>query len=441
MSERLPISDYQWIIDDGLSQESQLFHSVDAILNLSDESENGYIFEVDLHYPEELHDKHNDFPFCAEKRTLTKEAFDILKVKPNKFEKLMLTLYDKEKYGVHYRMLKLALQHGLELKKVHRILKFKQTLWLKPYIELNTELRKKATNNFEKSFFKLLNNAIFGKTMENLRLRKEIKLVNKWDGKCGARSMIARPNFKRCRIFDDELVAIEMRQTRILMNKPIIIGMCVLDISKVTMYKFLYEFLKEKYGDLIHIVYTDTDSFVIVIESLDFYEEIKKHISMFDTSDYPWPNEFNIEQKNKKIPGLFKDELNGNIMTEFVGLRAKCYAMRSLNTKTLSSSSSHNEEIKRAKGVKKNVLKRKIVFDDYVKCIEESCEISRNQNTIRSIKHSVYSIQQKKIALSPYDDKRYIIKPNGIETLAWGHRSIDQLECAQLNRGEKESEE
>lgn len=167
-------------------------------------------------------------------------------------------------------------------------------------------------------------------------------------------------------------------------------------------------------------MYTDTDSFVILIESYDIYDEIKANIAMFDTSDYPWPNEYNIERKNKKIPGLFKDELNGKIMTEFVGLRAKCYAVRSLDGKL------YNEKMKKAKGVKKSVLKRKITFDDYIKCIEDNCTVIEKQNTIRSIMHRVYSIQQQKIALSPFDDKRYIIKPEGIDTLAWGHYSINQ---------------
>lgn len=422
MNQPLPIGEYGWVDND---KEPQLFSNIDAILSLSDEAESGYIFEVDLHYPHELHDEHNDFPFCAEKTTLSNEAFSILNRRPNKFEKLMLTLHDKEKYVVHYRMLKLALHHGLVLKKVHRILKFKQSLWLKPYIDLNTELRKKSTNDFEKSFFKLLNNAIFGKTMENLRLRVDMKLVNKWEGRTGARIMIAKPNFKRLRIFADDLIAIEMKKTHILMNKPIIIGMSILDVSKLTMYSFLYNFLKPKYGDKIRIVYTDTDSFVLIVECVDFYEDIKSDISMFDTSDYPLPNIYGIERKNKKIPGLFKDELNGKVMVEFVGLRAKCYAVRSLDEKSC------NETMKKAKGVKKNVLKRKITFDDYINCIENSCEIVRPQNTIRSIMHRVYSIKQQKVALSPFDDKRYI-KRNGIDTLAWGHHAIDQLEFVKL---------
>lgn len=424
MSQPLPIGNYKWVADDCEDDadnvyRSSLFSDADAILNLPDDSDIGYIFEVDLEYPKHLHDTHNDFSFCAEKRTLPNEAFDINGTKRNKIPKLLLTLYDKEKYVVHYRMLKLALRHGLVLKRVHRIMQFKQSLWMKPYIDLNTELRKKSVNDFEKSFFKLLNNAIFGKTMENIRSRADIRLVNKWDGRCGARRMIAQPQFKQFRIFDENLIAVEMYKTSVLMNKPIAVGMSVLDISKLTMYSFLYDFLKPKYGEDIHVAYTDTDSFVLDIETDDFYEDMRNNISMFDTSDYPIPNAYNIERKNKKIPGLFKDELNGNIIAEFAGLRSKCYAVRSLDDEE-----TYNEKLKKAKGVKKCVLECKITFDDYIKCIKNQCELKEKQNTIRSKRHNIFTIQMEKIALSPFDDKRYI-KADGINTLAWGHYAID----------------
>lgn len=461
MSQPLPIGEYQWVNESNnagvdVLQESQLFSNADAILNLSDDSDTGYIFEVDLHYPSEIHDAHNDFPFCAEKQTLSKDAFAIIVKrahergrdpqnkasgekrqtmktegnrinKTNKICKLLLTLNDKGKYVLHYRMLKLALRHGLILKKVHRILKFKQSLWLKLYILLNTEMRMKSKSEFKKKFYKGMNNSIYGKTMENLRLRVDVKLVSKWGGKNGARELIAKPSFKRCRIFDEQLVAIEMEKTSVLMDKPIIVGMSVLDISKITMYSFLYDFLKPKYGDKVTVAYTDTDSFVLAIEANDFYEDMRTNISRFDTSDYPWPNQYNIELKNKKVPGLFKDELNGRIIAEFVGLRAKCYAVRTLDDAKL------DEKMKKSKGVKHCVLKRKITFDDYVDCIKRSCEIKHKQNTIRSIKHNVYTIEQEKVVLSPFDDKRYIIMPNGVETLAWGHHKIDAYEKNKTN--------
>lgn len=438
MSQPLPISDYEWV-HFNTGDNVDMVHRTNFILNLPDDSETGYIFEVDLHYPKELHCMHNDFPFCAERRQLPEQAFDIMGEKASRFPKLLLTLLDKEKYVIHYRMLKLALQHGLVLKKVHRILKFKQQRWLKPYIDLNTQHRQMAKNKFEIDFFKGLNNSVFGKTMENVRARVDIKLANKWNGRCGARMLIARPNFKRYTIFDEEFVAIELQKTHVLMDKPIAVGMCILDISKLTMYSFLYDFLKPKYGDKCRLAYTDTDSFILDVEVDDFYEVMREHIAKFDTSDYPWPNEYNIERKNNKVPGLFKDELNGKIIVGFVGLGAKCYAVKSLDDEPYNKKDKkkknkrmralcgkyYNVDMKKSKGVKKSVVSQKITYDDYVECIRNNCTFTAKQNTIRSMKHTVYSIQQNKIALNPSDDKRYTVKSNGIDTLAWGHYAID----------------
>lgn len=392
--------------------------NVTSILNLKDDSDIGFIFEVDLEYPPELHDKHNDYPFCPERRLIPGIS---------KNEKLLLTFYDKKNYIVHYSMLKLALEHGLLLKKVHRVLQFEQSAWLKPYIDLNTKLRAQANNDFEKDFYKLLNNAIYGKTMENLRLRSDIRLVNKWYGggkNCG-RNLIAQPNFKKCTIFDEDLAAIELHKSCILMNKPIIIGMCILELSKLLMYKFLYNYLKPKYAQNNQLIYTDTDSFILEIKTNDVYADIRDEPNEFDTWDYPEGNIYGIKRHNKKVPGKFKDELNGEIVTEVVGMRSKCYAVRTKIDKTKKDKGVGKNVIKKAKGVKKNVLKNHISFDDYYNCIKNNCIELRKQNSIRSIKHEIYTISMQKIALNPFDDKRYIIKSDGIDTLAWGHYKLD----------------
>ncbi|XP_055325648.1 uncharacterized protein LOC129579533 [Sitodiplosis mosellana] len=451
MSQPLPLRDFKWIEDNNVKTS---FSDADEIAKLADDSKYGYIFEVDLQYPKNLHAKHNDFPFCPEKRTLPQEVLDFIGIKPNKIDKLLLTLYDKENYIIHYRMLKLALQHGLVLKKVHRVLQFEQNCWLKSYININTQLRTQATNDFEKSFFKYMINAVFGKTMENLRLRADIKLVNKWGGRCGAGMFISRPNVKKCKILDEDLAVIELQKTHIKMNKPIIIGMSILDISKITMYSFLYDFLKPKYGKNCTVAYTDTDSFILSIQTDDFYNDMKQHLNRYDTSDYPENNVFKMPQRNKKVPGIFKDELNGEILAEFVGLRAKCYAVlpfrakmekcecpkRVAASRVITDSDyvdcmekncnirKKSKIIKKSKGIKKNIVKRKIAFSDYVDCIEKNCNILREQHNLCSKSHQIFTIKQKKIALNPFDDKRYLIRSNGIDTLAWGHHEISEIE-------------
>lgn len=394
MMQCLPLNGFSWCSEN---------FTTDEILQISDDSEIGYIFEVDLEYPQHLHDAHKDYPFCAEKRF----------VPHTKEKKLLLTLFDKNNYVIHYKMLKCALQHGLVLKKIHRTLMFTQSKWLQPYIELNTILRMKATNEFEKNFYKLLINAIYGKTMENVRSRCDIQLKTQWRGRYGAHKLIAMPNFKKFTMFDEDLVAIHMNKTSVLMDKPIAIGMSVLETSKVLMYDFFYNHLKPQYGENIQQLYTDTDSFLLEIKTDCFYTDMSKNLSKYDTSDYPEKNQFNIPRKNKKIPGLFKDEMNGEIITDFVGLRSKMYCVRSEKI----------EKMKKAKGVKKYVLKKNIGFEHYIDCIKNNCSILRNQNTFRSKKHIVFTVKQNKIALSPFDNKRYILEDN-IETLPWGHHQI-----------------
>lgn len=398
MMQHLPLDSFQWCDEE---------FSVEKILNISDSSAVGYIFEVDLDYPEYLHDKHKDYPFCCENQAVPHTKND---------KKLLLTLYNKKNYVIHYKMLKCALQQGLILKRIHKVLKFTQSEWLKPYIMLNTLLRTKALNEFEKNFYKLLINAIYGKTMENVRARVDIKLKSKWEGRYGARKLVALPNFKKYTYFDEDLISIELNKTTIVMNKPIAIGMAILDISKVLMYDFYYNHLKFEYGEDVELAYSDTDSFILEIKTQCFYTDMKNHLHKYDTSDYTDGNIYNIPRKNKKIPGLFKDELNGVIMTEFVGLRSKMYSVKADGI----------EKMKKAKGVKKYVLKKTITFDDYVDCIKNNCSVIRNQNSFRSKNHTVFSVKQVKVALNPFDNKRFILEDN-ICTLPWGHYALKEF--------------
>lgn len=393
MMKALPLNGFEWCDDD-----------IEKIKNTADDASTGYILEVDLEYPIKLHDSHSDYPLCAETRAPP----------GSKHSKLLLTLYNKNNYVIHYTMLKFVLRQGLVLKKIHRIIKFHQQKWLEPYIQLNTYHRTHATNEFEKNLYKLMTNAVYGKTMENLRTRVDIKLKSCWSGRYGAAELIAKPNFVRRKIFDENLIAIEMSKTTIKMTKPIVIGMSVLDISKIVMCDYHYNYMKLRYGDNAKIMYTDTDSFVYKIFCEDFYEDMKADVHQkYDTSDFQ-NDRINMPKVNKKVPGLMKDENNGKCMTEFVGLRSKMYCVRV----------NHQDTIKKAKGVKKYVLKKKICFDDYLKCIQDNCVINTSQNSIRSNNHIVYSIEQNKIALSPHDDKRKI-SDNGIDTLPWGHYSLN----------------
>ena len=240
MSQPLPMSDFKWV-------EVNL----DDVLSLSPESSTGYILECDLAYPSHLHDSHNDFPLAPETLTIKEEWLspyqrnlaEQLKSSGLNAIKLTPNLMDKQRYVLHYRNLILYTQLGLRVTKVHRVLSFTQAPWMEGYIQKNTELRQKAQNDFEKSFFKAMNNMVFGKTMENVRHRVNIKLVRGSEEK-KIKKMVAKPTYKRHAIFDNDLVGIEFSRQTITLAKPIYVGMTVLDLSKHLMYDFFYNELK-----------------------------------------------------------------------------------------------------------------------------------------------------------------------------------------------------
>ena len=264
-------------------------------------------------------------------------------MKIGRAEKLVPNLKDKKGYVVHIKALDQALKNGLKLKKVHRVIEFQQSKWMTAYIMLNTRLRKDAKNEFEKDFFKLMNNSVFGKTMENIRNHKDMKLVTS-DKKY--LKYVMKPNFKDGHPFSKHLFAVEMGKTEIKMNKQVYLGQAILDLSKTLMYEFHYDYMRPRYGSKVNLRYMDTDSFVYEKETEDFYRDIAKDLEKrFDVSGYSKDDNRPLPiEKNKKVRGLMKDELGGKIMTEFVALRAKMYAYREIGKEV---------EEKRCKGTKK----------------------------------------------------------------------------------------
>ena len=384
MSMKLPTSGFKWM------NKYELNHWEKYLC----------ILEVDLEYPKEPHDLHNDYPLAPERIMMCK----------NNVEKLILNLRNKKKYIIYYKNLNQYLGLGLKLSCIHRGIKFEENEWLKPYIDINTKLRAKANNEFEKEFYKLMNNSIFGKTMENIRNRVNIKLVNDRDK---AKKLTAKPNFKYLNIFCEELIAVHMKKTSLIFNKPVYLGMCILDLSKTIMYEFHYNYIKKKYGDKTKLLFTDTDSLMYEIKTENVYKDISKDVKYrFDTSDYPPNHPSGIPTGcNKKVLGVFKDEAAGRIMEEFVGLRAKLYSYKMFEGK----------ESKKCKGVKKSVVKKivkkSITHEDYKNCLFTGKEQLRKMNVIRSYNHEVYTEEVNKIALCSDDDKRHILKGH-TDTLA-----------------------
>ena len=317
------------------------------------QSPRGYIFEVDLEYPSELWDSHNDYPLAPERLNV------------NGVEKLISHFKPRKNYILHYRNLRQCLEMGLRVTAVHRGITFNQSPWMEPYIRKNTELRKTAANSFEKDFFKLMNNSVFGKTIENIRKRQNVLLV---DDREKAAKLTTRPNFDRATIFDSNLIAVHMKRTEVYFNKPVYVGQAILDLSKILMFDFHYNYIREKYkGGQASSLFTDTDSLLYLIHTDDFYKDISHDIKThFDTSDYPSDHPSGIfTGVNKKVIGLFKDEVAGRQITHFVGLRPKLYSFKVEGGGITKKS----DEVRKCKGVKKNVVKREIIFDCYVRCL------------------------------------------------------------------------
>ena len=255
---------------------------------------------------------------------------------------------------------------------------------------MKTELRKVAKNDFEKDFFKLMNNAIFGKTMENIRKPRDIKLVTT-DKKRS--KLVSEPNYHTMNCISQNLSIIEMKKTKIKMNKPIYLGLSMIDISKILRYEFWYDYMKPKYGNDVKLCYMYTDDFIINVKTEDFYKDIANDVAKrFDTSNYEVDRPL-ATGKNQKVIGLMKDD----------GLTDDC------------------KENKKAKGTKKCVIKRMIKFDDYKKCLLNSEVILKSQQRFRSKGHDVYTENINKIALSNNDDKR-IVSSDKITSYPYGYK-------------------
>ncbi len=286
------------------------------------------------------------------------------------------------------------------------------------YIDFNTEQRTKAKTQFEKDLWKLMNNSFYGKTMENIRNRSEIKLLNEEEKII---KYISKPNFKDSIIFNENLVAVVNNVTSINFNKPIYLGQVILDYSKQLMYNFYYEIINKIWPDN-EIVFGDTDSLVLNVATEDVYKDLEKIKEELDTSDYP-KDHFLHSQENKKVIGKFKDELNGEIMEEIICLRSKAY----------SYSVKGGKETKKLKGISRSVVNRDITLNDYKVCLFEDTRQLNKMYRLNSTHHEMHISEVNKVSLNPFDDKRYInsdkksTRPHGYDTYLFDEESADDI--------------
>ena len=265
MIQYLPYGGFKWIDPGGFNLDG-----------VRADSDKGHILEVDLSYPKELHDAHNEYPYCCEHTTLIDEvlspyAKDIAEkhgLTSGKASKLVASLNDKTRYVIHEMNLKQAVDSGLILTKIHRVVEFNQRPWMKDFIDFNINKRKESKNEFEKSFFKIMCNATYGRTLMNLRKRQNISLIN---DATKLNDCVKKPDFISSKIFNENLVAVHNIKQKLYMNQPIYVGFSILDLSKYHMYNFHYGFVKNRYGSDSKLLFTDTDSLCYEITTEDFY--------------------------------------------------------------------------------------------------------------------------------------------------------------------------
>ena len=423
MSKPLPHRDFHWLAPEEVEELDPSHIDVEADV--------GYILEVDLDYPQHLHEKHNDYPLAPETKVVTGGMLSpySLQVGTSIYghrnnipssKKLVPHLGPRRNYVTHAANLKLYLQQGMVLKKIHKVLAFYQSAWMKPYIDMNTERRKYAASTFEKDFFKLMNNSSFGKTCENVRNRHNVELVIN-DGRLT--HLTARPSFRRFKIFGEHLVAVELLKPSVKLNKPIYAGVTTLEVSKTLMYDFHYNVIKARYMDKARLLFTDTDSLCYHIQTEDLYEDMKDMgEDLFDTSNYPRDHPLHSRIHEKEI-GKMKDELAGVPGQEFVGLRAKMYSLLVKG----------GEQKNTAKGVDRKLIRKQLKHDLYREVLNKGSKIMARSFCIRPNLLRLATRFIQKVGLSAYDDKRYV-EATGF-TYAHGHYLAEE-ELEKLRRQE-----
>ena len=412
LSMPLPHSEFSWVED--LSDFTR-----DFILSLDEEGDWGYTFEVDLGYPQHLHRSTADFPLAPESGEITHDMFSNFMstfyqtLNPNRIykpgRKLLLTQYDRKNYIVHFAALKFYLAMGLTLDKVHRVIKYKQKAWLKDYINYNSQKRAQTTNDFDKSFYKLKNNALFGKTMEDVRKRINYKLIT---DEVKFEKLARSPFFYDRDIITENLVGVHLLKPKVTLDKPVFVGQAVLDYSKIEMYQLFYKILPQcPLIKKLQLVGGDTDSFFLTIATdthiklSDVYNNLAQHI---DTSNYP-PSHPMYSTVNKAKLGCFKDETAGQMLEEMILLRPKMYSMKFKDTDT---------SIKRAKGISRHIVKR-MKHDMYREAFEQQKTTRVQMTILRSTQHTIQTTTFNKRALCAWEDKRVWVNEN--ESLPHGH--------------------
>ena len=404
---RLPTHGFKWLTQNEMDNFD--------VMNIADDSDTGYILVVDLEIPVEHHDLYDQFPLCPENVVIgeehvspyTRELSAACGIQLRPAKKLCLSLTDKTRYAVHYRTLQSYIRLGVVLKRVHKVIRFTQSLWLQDFMKYTTDKRRGATNDFDKMLYKSVACNVFGKSIENVKRRINVRIVTTPKE---LRRLVNKPSFQAIRVFDSNLAAVKLYRTNVKLNKPIAVGYTVLELAKMKMYHFWYEvLLGAAFSDFkISLLMSDTDSFLVHIEndpakeaaSLDAV--FRRHRHEFDMSGFedghPLKND-----RNRQVPGKLKFQVPKQVCMEAVVLSSKCYSILT-DQGSLSA----------MKGVPGHLQ-----HEQYKDCIiNEKCHTGRVKS-IKNYGQKLYHVSTERRMLSPLDTKRYYLSAN--ESLSYGH--------------------
>ena len=420
LSMRLPQKNFKWETAEDLG--NMYWEIIDV------EGDVGYVLEVDLEYPERTHNATLDLPLAPEKLTVQEKWFTphmsqlyrTMYPRKSKFrgtEKLMLTQFNKKNYVVHFKILKLYLKLGLHITKIHRGVSFLQAAFFESYISMNSLLRQTTNDKMLQDYYKLKNNSLYGKTMENVRGRKAFKLVNSEEQH---ERLCSRDTFMSSTYFTPNLVGVNCSKHEVNLDKPIYIGQCVLDNSKWVMYDLKYNHLvryEDKFKAKISVIGGDTDSFFLSVKGVVLNDLLQAMVTdkLLDTSNYDRSNPlYSIDRK--ALLGCIKDESAGELIQQSLCLRPKCYSMK------MTSSG----DKKRAKGVQHHVVRNILQHEDYVAAYDDNRKVFADCRRIGSRLHQLFTWQNNKLALSAFEDKRAWWSSN--KSVPYGHYSLPNVE-------------
>ena len=412
MSQYLPTGDFKKMrsCHEAMQYDSALMNEIkEDILNTPDDNEFGYFIECDMLYPAEIKENPENFPLCPYQTKADPNLFSeyMNSVKQPNYkptEKLMCDLTNKYNYMTHYRMFKFYTNLGMKVTKIHTIYRFKQSLWLEKYINHNTQKRTNAKTNFEKDLYKLMNNAFFGKTMENVRDRTNLEFIphTNIDQIIKRQSKLS---FKEITTHYSEFSVYKYDKEKTVYDKPIYLGFSVLELCKLLMYEFYNHKLQPYYNTDVKLHYMDTESFILSIKTRDLINDLEYFKDDFDFSELDPIHEL-YNSINKKVIGKMKIETSPVIeLDNFVALRSKSYSFSYKNAqKTVQKS-------------KQKGIQHTSIYSQFINSLFNSETTTATNYSIRSNAHNLTVQKQDKLALNPFDDKRMYLNP--IQSLSW----------------------